>query len=66
MAEIQESLTEAPTGLDQALPGGGVERAGDGKSARSLERLNERRGPFAERLLDVVRRQMAEGGESLM
>lgn len=46
--EIKEALAEAPAGFDQALPGGVVNGARDGKPARTLERLDERDGAFTE------------------
>jgi hypothetical protein len=55
MAEVQEPVSEAPAGLDQALPGGVIDRPRERKSARTLKGLDECRGALAECLWGVVR-----------
>jgi hypothetical protein len=47
MGQVEQALPEAPGGLDQTFPRGGVNGAGDWKPARTLKRLNESDGAVA-------------------
>jgi hypothetical protein len=48
-------MTESPSGFEQSLPRGLIDRAGEWQSARTLKRLDQRERAVTERLLGVVR-----------
>jgi hypothetical protein len=59
-------MTESPSGFEQSLPRGLIDRAGEWQSARALKRLDQRERAVTERLLGVIGREMSEGGEALV
>ena len=56
MVEVEESLAEAPTGLDQSRPGRSVGLPSDWQASRPLERLDDRDRPVTEGVSGVARR----------
>ena len=66
MSEIQQSFAEAPTRLDEAVPGGLVDVARDGQTPRALKGLDHNRRPVAELAHAIGERGVADAGESLL
>jgi len=59
-------MTESPSGFDQSLPRGLIDRASERQSACALERLDQGERAVTERLEGVIGREMSEGGEALV
>jgi hypothetical protein len=66
LRQVQQAVTESPPGFNQSFPRGRIDRPSEWQSTRALERLDQGERAVTERLLGVVRGEMAEGSEALV